>query len=70
MRVLIIFILGLLIGAAAFHAYYLNQAPAKRCGWDHPFDDSGRKACVPSGSPGYTKAARGELDDLVGNVSR
>jgi hypothetical protein len=69
MRALIIFIAGLLIGAVAFHAYYLSAAPAKRCAWDHPFDDHRRAACVAAGLPGYTKAARRELDELVGDVT-
>ncbi len=70
MRTVIIFIFGLLIGAGGFHAWYMLQTAEKRCGLDHPLDDHMRAACVAAGLPGYTKAARRELDDLVRDVGQ
>lgn len=71
MRSFLLLLLGALAGAALFHAYYVTMAPTARCGWDHPFDDRGRSACVAQASfQGYGKAARHELDDLIGSVTK
>jgi hypothetical protein len=69
LRALIIFVLGALIGAVAFHVYYVRLTPQAQCGWDHPFDDGAKRACVLARQPGYTAKARAALDDLVGEVS-
>lgn len=69
MRALLIFILGLLLGAALFHVHYRSLTPAARCAWDHPFDDSGRDRCVTAASSaGYGAGARRQLDNLVDKV--
>jgi hypothetical protein len=71
MRVLIVFVLGLLLGAAGFHVYYHAQSAAKQCGWDHPFDRNARDACEARATfTGYAKGARKQLDSLIGNLSR
>ena len=70
MRILLVFILGLLIGAAGFHAYYVRLAPADRCGWDHPFSDGAREVCRERRTQGgYDAAARRALDTLIENVA-
>ena len=38
MRNLILMLVGALLGAVAFHVYYLRLDPSVRCGWDHPID--------------------------------
>jgi hypothetical protein len=69
MRTLIIFLLGLFLGAALFHLYYLEQAPAGRCRWDHPLDHAARSDCEAHATfKGYARDAREKLDSLIGNV--
>ena len=71
MRILLALIAGLLIGAAAFHAYYLRLAPPGRCIWDHPFSAGAREACRQRrAAGGYDAAARRALDDLIGDVAK
>jgi hypothetical protein len=70
MRSFLLALLSALAGAGLFHAYYVNQPAGSRCGWDHPFDDRARAACVEQASfKGYGKAAIRQMDDLVGSVS-
>jgi len=74
MRSLIIMLAGALLGAAAFHLYYLRLDPPARCGWDHPFDAGRRSDCRSAAAAhdvhGYASKARHDLDSLIGNVSR
>jgi hypothetical protein len=69
MRTLLVFAVGLLIGAAGFHAYYRSLDDAARCGWDHPLDDGGKRRCGAGEVGGYSKRARGQLNQLIDNVS-
>ncbi len=71
-RSLVILILGALLGAAAFHAWYLGLKPERRCFWDHPLNPVARAACATTSRdvPVYGARARHELDDLVGKLSR
>jgi hypothetical protein len=66
MRNLIMLLAGALLGAAAFHLYYLHLAPTARCGWDHPVDADARRECraaaVATDLRGYAAKARHELD--------
>lgn len=69
MRTLIVFLSGLLLGAALFHLYYLERAPAGRCRWDHPIDHAARSDCEARVTfKGYARDAREKLDSLIGNV--
>ncbi len=69
MRTLIVFLSGLLLGAALFHLYYREQAPAGRCRWDHPIDHAARSDCEARATfKGYARDARDKLDSLIGNV--
>jgi len=74
MRTLLILIAGVVIGATAFHAYYLRQSQSDRCIWDHPLDEGARSICrvMRSGPPAADQdpAARQEMDRLIENVSR
>jgi hypothetical protein len=73
MRTLILLLVGALLGAVAFHAYYLRLAPAARCGWDHPIDEEARASCraasAATGAHGYAAKARHDLDTLIGRVA-
>jgi hypothetical protein len=69
-RAVLALLLGLVVGAAGFHLWYLNQPAAARCGWDHPFDAAARTACRAGATPGYAAKARADMDALVGTVSR
>ena len=72
MRALILLLAGALIGAAAFHLYYLRLDPPARCGWDHPIDVQARATCrttaAVGGAHGYAAKARRDLDSLIGQV--
>ncbi|WBO20792.1 hypothetical protein [Sphingomonas abietis] len=71
MRVLIVFALGLLLGAAGFHVYYRSLSAPQQCGWNHPLDRSARDACEQRATfTGYAKGARRQLDNLIGDLSR
>jgi hypothetical protein len=71
MRSFLLILIGALVGAALFHLYYVRLAPEGRCGWDHPLDDRAKAACVSQASfTGYGKAARHEMDDLVGKLGQ
>lgn len=74
MRSLLLILLGAVGGAALFHAYYLMMTPQGRCGWDHPFDDPGKASCIAraqqAGFAGYGKAARHQMDHLIGTLER
>jgi hypothetical protein len=70
MRSFLLLLVGALAGAGLFHAYYVNLSPGSRCGWDHPFDDRAKAACVAQASfKGYDRTERREMDDLIGRVS-
>jgi hypothetical protein len=69
---LIVAVLAAIFGAALFHAYYLNLPEARRCRWDHPFDDSGRAACeqpAEGKAAGYSATDRRQLNSLIANVA-
>lgn len=69
MRTLIVFLSGLILGAALFHLYYLEQAPTGRCGWDHPIDHAARSDCEARATfKGYAEDAREKLDGLIDKV--
>ena len=73
MRSLILVMLAALLGAAAFHVYYLRLNSSARCGWDHPFDAQAKADCravsKAVGSNGYVAKARRDLDSLIGRVA-
>jgi hypothetical protein len=72
MRNLIVLLVGALLGAAAFHVYYLRLDPPTRCGWDHPVDADARRTCraaVRLDLHGYAVKARRDLDSLIGTIS-
>jgi hypothetical protein len=70
MRSFLLVLFGALAGAGLFHAYYVNLSAASRCGWDHPFDDPAKAACIAQANfKGYGKNERREMDDLIGRVS-
>jgi hypothetical protein len=73
MRAVILLLVGALIGAAAFHLYYLGLNPPARCGWDHPIDADARRTCREEsigGTPhGYAAKARRDLDSLIGKIA-
>lgn len=68
-RNLVVLLVGALIGAALFHAYYLRLPAQTQCAWDHPLDGGARRACVLARQIGYPAGARAALDDLVGRIS-
>ena len=74
MRSLIVLLVGVLLGAATFHLYYLRLAPDARCGWDHPLDAGARARCRTAAAAldlhGYAVKARRDLDSLIGRVAR
>jgi hypothetical protein len=74
MRTLITLIAGIVIGAAAFHAYYIRLAGSDRCIWDHPLDAGGRAVCHSmrsmAGASDPDAEARRQMDQLIENVSR
>ncbi len=71
MRSIVLLLLGLIAGAALFHAYYLRLTPSARCGWDHPLDGQAQKACVATATfTGYANGARKALDHLIDDVDR
>jgi len=70
MRSLLLLLLGLVAGAALFHAYYLDLSPTSRCLWDHPVDHGARNACIARAAfTGYASGARKQLDHLIDDVS-
>lgn len=70
LRSLLLLLVGILIGAFAFHAYYLGLGAGQRCGWDHPLDDSGKAACRAAASgAGYTSEARRDMNSLINEVA-
>lgn len=71
MRSLILVLVAALLGAAAFHLYYLRLGPPARCGWDHPLDAQARTACreATASAHGYAAKARRDLDSLIGEVA-
>jgi hypothetical protein len=72
MRAVILMLVGALIGAAAFHFYYLRLDPAARCGWDHPIDAEARSTCraaTAANAHGYAAKARRDLDSLIGKIA-
>jgi hypothetical protein len=71
MRALILLLVGAVLGAAAFHLYYLRLDPPARCGWDHPIDAQARAMCrdASTSAHGYAAKARRDLDSLIGEVA-
>lgn len=73
MRGLILMLAAALLGAAAFHLYYLRLEPIARCGWDHPIDAQAKANCretsTGAGAHGYAAKARRDLDSLIGRVA-
>ena len=73
MRTLILMLAAALLGAAAFHVYYLGLMSPARCGWDHPIDAQARAICraaaASGGVHGYAAKARHDLDSLIGRVA-
>ena len=69
MRILLSLLLGLVVGAAGFHAYYLKLPAADRCSWDHPLSPVARDDCRRAVTvAGYGAAGRAALDKLIEKV--
>lgn len=73
MRGLILLLLGAVLGAVAFHVYYLRLDAPARCGWDHPIDAQAKASCretaLAATAHGYAAKARRDLDSLIGQVA-
>lgn len=68
-RLILVFAIGLVAGAAGFHGYYRQLDAPARCGWDHPFDDAAAARCrAAGGGDGYAPEARHALDRLIDRV--
>ncbi len=49
MRNLVLLLIGMMLGAALFHVYYLRLDPLARCSWDHPLDAEAKARCRDAG---------------------
>lgn len=73
MRNLVLLLIGMMLGGALFHVYYLRLDPLARCSWDHPLDAEAKARCRDAAAAtsvhGYAVKARRDLDSLIGRVA-
>ena len=57
MRNLVLLLIGIMLGAALFHVYYLRLDPLARCSWDHPLDAEAKARCRDAAAVPLRRAA-------------